>query len=66
MFPKAEFDKKSKFHFVKFWKTSSSMQVNVHVERFHLNSLSIGLCPQTQKLDLPYKTPLFTLAVGKG
>ena len=42
------------------------MQVNVHVERFHLNSLSIGFCPQTQKLDLPYKTPLFTLAVGKG
>ena len=37
--------------------------MNVHVERFHLNGLSIGFCPQTQKLDLPYKTPLFTLVV---
>ena len=37
--------------------------VKVQVERFHWNGHSIGFCPQTQKLESPYKTPLFTLAV---
>ena len=33
------------------------------IERFHLNGHTIGFRPQTQKLELPYQTPLFTLAV---
>ena len=37
--------------------------MKVQIERFHLNGLTIGFRPQTQKLELPYKTPLFTLAV---
>ena len=28
-----------------------------------MNGHTIGFRPQTQKLELPYKTPLFTLAV---
>ena len=37
--------------------------MKVQIERFHLNGQIIGFRPQTQKLKLPYKTPLFTLAV---
>ena len=37
--------------------------MKVQIERFHLNGHTIGFCAQTQKLELPYKTPLFTLAV---
>ena len=32
-------------------------------ESFHLNGHIIGFGPQTQKLEQPYKAPLFTLAV---
>ena len=37
--------------------------MKVQIERFHLNGHTIGFRPQTQKLELPYKTPLFTLVV---
>ena len=37
--------------------------MRVQIERFHLNGHAIGFRPQTQKLELPNKTPLFTLAV---
>ena len=37
--------------------------MKVQIERFHLNGHTIGFRPQTQKLQLPFKTPLFTLAV---
>ena len=37
--------------------------MKVQIERFHLNGHTIGFRPQTQKLKLPYKTPLITLAV---
>ena len=37
--------------------------MKVKIERFHLNGHTIGFRPQTQKLEPPYKTPLFTLAV---
>ena len=37
--------------------------MKVQIERFHLNGHNIGFRPQTQKLQLPFKTPLFTLAV---
>ena len=33
------------------------------VESFYLNGHSIGFCPQTQKLESPYKTPSNTQAV---
>ena len=32
-------------------------------KRFHLNGHSIGFCPETLKLEPPYKTPSFTVAV---
>ena len=35
----------------------------VQAESFHLNGHIIGLCPQTQKLEPPYKTLSNTLAV---
>ena len=37
--------------------------MKAQIERFHLNGHTIGVRPQTQKLELPYKTPLFTMAV---
>ena len=37
--------------------------MKVQIERFHLNGHTIGFRPQTQKLQLPFKTPLFTLSV---
>ena len=37
--------------------------MKVQVERFHLNGHSIGFRPQTQKLEIPDKSRLFTLAV---
>ena len=38
--------------------------MEVQVERFHLNGHIIGFHgPQTQKLELRYKTPSFTLEV---
>ena len=37
--------------------------MKVQIERFHLNGHTKGFRPQTQKLKLPYKTQLFTLAV---
>ena len=37
--------------------------MKVQIERFHLNGHTIGFRPQTQKLQLPFKTLLFTLAV---
>ena len=37
--------------------------VKVQAECFHLNGHIIGFRVQTQKLDLPYKTPSNTLAV---
>ena len=37
--------------------------MKVQVERFHLNGHTIGFRPQTQMLEPPYKTPVFTLAV---
>ena len=40
--------------------------MNGQIERFHLNGHSIGFRPQTQKLELPYKTPFFTTLAVKG
>ena len=40
--------------------------MNVQIERFYLNGHSIGFRPRTQKLELPYKTPLFTTLALKG
>ena len=37
--------------------------MKVQIERFHLNGHTTGFRPQTQKLQLPFKTPLFTPAV---
>ena len=37
--------------------------MKVQFERFHLNGHTTGFRPQTQKLQLPFKTPFFTLAV---
>ena len=37
--------------------------MKVQIERLHLGGHTIGFRPQTQKLELHYKTPLFTLAV---
>ena len=37
--------------------------MKVQVERFHLNFHITGFRPQTQKLEPPYKTALFTPAV---
>ena len=37
--------------------------VIVQVERFHMNCHITGFPPQSQMLEPPYKTPLFTLAV---
>ena len=37
--------------------------MKVQVERFHLNGHIIGFRPQTQKLELRYKTALITLAM---
>ena len=37
--------------------------MKVQEESFHLNGHIIGLCPQTQKLEPPYKTLSNTLAV---
>ena len=37
--------------------------MKVQVERFHLSGHSIGFRPQTQKLEIPDKSRLFTLAV---
>ena len=49
----------SKFHFVKNkWR-----HVKVQAESFHLNGHIVGFRLQTQKLELPYKTPSITLAV---
>ena len=50
MWPKENFDQISKLHFRKFWQTN-------------LNGHITGLCPQTQKLEPPYKTLPNTLAV---
>ena len=35
----------------------------IQAERFHLNGHIIGCCPQTHKLESPYKTPSSTLVV---
>ena len=59
--PKANFDQISKFHSLKFWEINSIMWK--YRESFHLNGHIIGFCPQTQKLESPYKTPPSTLAV---
>ena len=61
MWPKANFDQTSKFHFLKFWQTNSIMWK--YSESFHLNGHIIGFRPQTQKLELPYKNPSSVLAV---
>ena len=38
--------------------------MKVHLQTgFDFNGHSIGFHPQTQKLELPHKTPLFALAV---
>ena len=37
--------------------------MKVQAESFHLNGHIIGLCPQTQKLEPPYKTLSNTVAV---
>ena len=62
MWPKANFDKISKFHSLKFWEIKW-YHVKVRAESFHLNGHTIGFCPQNQKLELPYKTLSNTLAV---
>ena len=41
----------------------STIYMKVQEESFHLNGHVIGFRPQTQKSELPYKTPLFILAV---
>ena len=43
--------------------TNKYHHVKVQEESFHLNGHIIGLCPQTQKLEPPYKTLSNTLAV---
>ena len=62
MWPKASFDQISKFHFQKLWETKWH-HVKVQVESFHLNGDIIGFRPQTQKLELPHKTPSNSLEV---
>ena len=62
MWPKVKFNQKSQISFCKILK-NKWQNVKVQVERFHLNGHPIGFHQQTQKLELPYKTPLFTLAV---
>ena len=37
--------------------------MKVKAESFHLNGHIIGFCPQTKKLESPYKTPSNTLTV---
>ena len=43
--------------------TNKYRHAKVQAESFHLNSHIIGFCPQTQKLESPYKTLSNTLAV---
>ena len=43
--------------------TNKYRHAKVQAESFHLNGHIIGFCPQTQKLESPYKTLSNTLAV---
>lgn len=67
MWPNAKSDRQNKINSTTTKKTApwrnKQHRVKVEVERFHWNGHSIGFCPRTQKLETPYKTPLFTLAV---
>ena len=62
MWPKANFDQISKFHFQKFLRNTLH-HAKVQAESFHLNGHIIGFRPRTQKLESPYKTLSNTLAV---
>ena len=66
MWPNAKSDTQNKINSEKklhHEETNSTMKVQV--ERFHWNGHSIGFCSRTQKLESPYKTPLFTLVVKR-
>ena len=45
------------------WNFKKQIALCVSTESFHLNGHIIGFCPQTERLDSPYKTPSNTLAV---
>ena len=50
---KSKFKKNSKFHFVKYWKANSTMQI-VMRNRFQLNGHTVWIHWQTQKWKLWY------------
>ena len=55
------FNKISKFHFVKWWKTNSTMWK--YCQRGFIWMVTARFYPQTQKLEPLYQTPSFTLTV---
>ena len=46
---------------LKIEQTVQNNHINVLPKRFHLNGHSTGFGPQTEHLEPPYETPLFTL-----
>ena len=60
MWPKANFDQISKFHFLKFWQIASCESTGRELS-FEWDIIGFRL--QSQKLELPHKTLSNTLAV---